>query len=132
MAAQAKRVPLPAILLANDLLDGDVAFAFVDGAGPLAWTRDPALALVAADDAAERAFFEEVDADDAAADRLEAFAATELRGNKVVDAYLVDVAIESGSPVPRHFRERFKTLGPSNRPDLGKQAGEGIASAPKG
>ena len=118
MAAQAKRVPLPAILLANDLLDGDVVFAFVDGAGPLAWTRDPALALVAADDAA--------------ADRLEAFATAELRGNTVVDAYLVDVAIESGSPVPRHFRERFKTLGPSNRPDLGKQAGEGIASAPKG
>ncbi len=118
MAAQAKRVPLPAILLANDLLDGDVVFAFADGAGPLAWTRDPALALVAADDAA--------------ADRLEAFAAAELRGNRVVDAYLVDVAIESGSPVPRHFRERFKTLGPSNRPDLGKQAGDGIASAPKG
>lgn len=118
MAAQAKRVPLPAILLANDLLDGDVVFAFIDGAAPLAWTRDPALALVAADDAA--------------AEKLEAFAAAELRGNKVVDAYLVDVAIESGSPVPRHFRERFKTLGPSNRPDLGKQAGEGIASAPKG
>jgi sulfite reductase (NADPH) hemoprotein beta-component len=118
MAAQTKRVPLPAILLANDLLDGDVVFAFADGAGGLTWTRDPALAMVAADDAA--------------ADRLEAFAAAELRGNKVVDAYLVDVAIESGSPVPRHFRERFKTLGPSNRPDLGKQAGEGIASAPKG
>ena len=118
MAAQAKRAPLPAILLANDLLDGDVVFAFIDGAGPLAWTRDPALALVAADDTA--------------AEKLEAFAAAELRDNKVVDAYLVDVAIESGSPVPRHFRERFKTLGPSNRPDLGKQAGEGIASAPKG
>lgn len=118
MAAQAKRVPLPAILLANDLLDGDVVFAVADPAGPLAWTRDPALALVAADDAA--------------AERLEAFAAAELRGNKVVDAYLVDVAIESGSPVPRHFRERFKTLGPSNRPDLGKQAGDGMASAPKG
>ena len=118
MAAQAKRVPLPAILLANDLLDGDVVFASAGAAGPLAWTRDPALALVANDDAA--------------AERLEGFAAAELRGNTVVDAYLVDVAIESGSPVPRHFRERFKTLGPSNRPDLGKQAGDGIASAPKG
>lgn len=118
MAAQAKRVPLPAILLANDLLDGDVVFAFIDGAGPPTWTRDPALALVANDDAA--------------AEQLESFAAAELRGNTVVDAYLVDVAIESGGPVPRHFRERFKTLGPSNRPDLGKQAGEGIASAPKG
>ncbi|KRE03985.1 hypothetical protein ASE61_10300 [Bosea sp. Root670] len=118
MAAAAKRVPLPATLLANDLLDGDVVFATADGAGTLAWTRDPVLALVATDNAA--------------ADRLEAFAAAQLRGNKVVDAYLVDVAIESGSPVPRHFRERFKTLGPSNRPDLGKQAGEGIVAAPKG
>ena len=118
MAAAMKRVPLPAILLANDLLDGDVVFASNDGASTLAWTRDPALALVAADDPA--------------ADRLEAFAAAELRGNRVVDAYLVDVAVETGRPVPRHFRERFKTLGPSNRPDLGKQAGEGIASGPKG
>ncbi|MDX3809220.1 MAG: DUF2849 domain-containing protein, partial [Bosea sp. (in: a-proteobacteria)] len=101
-----------------DLLDGDVVFAAADGAGVLAWTRDPAQSLVASDEGA--------------ADRLEAFAAAELRGNKVVDAYLAGVIIESGSPVPRHFRERFKTLGPSNRPDLGKQAGEGVASAPKG
>lgn len=118
MATASKRVPLPAILLANDLLDGDVVFATADDAGTLAWTRDSAPALVANDDAA--------------AERLEAFAAAELCGNKVVDAYLVDVTIEAGGPVPRHFRERFKTLGPSNRPDLGKQAGEGIASAPKG
>ncbi len=118
MSAAAKRVPLPAILLANDLLDGDVVFATADGAGALAWTRDPAAALVAADDAA--------------AARLEGFAAAALAGNRVVDAYRVDVALESGRPVPRHFRERFKTLGPSNRPDLGKQAGDGIASAPKG
>ena len=118
MATAAKRVPLPAILLANDLLDGDVVFATADGTGALAWTRDPAPALVANDDAA--------------AEKLEAFATAELSGNKVVDAYLVDVAIESGSPVPRHFRERFKTLGPSNRPDLGKQAGEGIPATPKG
>lgn len=118
MAAAAKRVPLPAILLANDLLDGDVVFATAGDSGALTWTRDPAPALVANDDAA--------------AERLEAFAAAELRGNTVVDAYLVDVVVEDGGPVPRHFRERFKTLGPSNRPDLGKQAGEGIASAPKG
>jgi len=113
MAVAPKRPPLPAILLANDLLDGDIVFAAVE-AELLAWTRDPAQALVAADEAA--------------AERLEAFAAAELRGNKVVDAYLVDVATESGRPVPRHFRERFKTLGPSNRPDLGKQAGEGISA----
>ena len=112
MAAAPKRPPLPAILLANDLLDGDVVFASGDAGGAIVWTRDPALSLVAADDAA--------------ATGLEAFAAAELAGNRVVDAYLVDVELRSGAPVPRHFRERFKTLGPSNRPDLGKQAGDGI------
>lgn len=116
MAAAVKRPPLPAILLANDLLDGDVVFAAAADGGEIAWTRDPALALVAADDAA--------------AGRLEAYAADQLATNHVVDAYLVDVAIESGKPVPRHYRERMKTLGPSNRPDLGKQAGEGVSSEP--
>jgi sulfite reductase (NADPH) hemoprotein beta-component len=114
MAAVAKRPPLPAILLANDLLDGDVVFAMDKPTGNLGWTRDPAEALVAADDAA--------------AERLELFSVVELAGNRVVDAYLVDVVLEHGRPVPRHFRERFKTLGPSNRPDLGKQAGDGIAA----
>lgn len=112
MAAAVKRPPLPAILLANDLLDGDVVFASVGDGGEIHWTRDPALALIAADDAA--------------AERLEAFAVAEFAAQHVVDAYLVDVAIEAGRPVPRHYRERMKTLGPSNRPDLGKQAGEGI------
>lgn len=115
MAATPKRPPLPAILLANDLLDGDVVFAASDG-GELVWSRDPAAARIADDE-------------DGAA-RLEAFAATELAGNRVVDAYLVDVAIEDGRPVPRHFREKFKTLGPSNRPDLGKQAGDGLSRTP--
>ena len=114
MAVAPKRPALPAILLANDLLDGDVVFAAIEPGGATVWTRDPAQALVAGDDMA--------------ATGLEAFAAAELAGNRVVDAYLVDVAIESGQPVPRHFRERFKTLGPSNRPDLGKQAGDGIAT----
>jgi sulfite reductase (NADPH) hemoprotein beta-component len=114
MSTATKRPPLPAILLANDLLDGDVVFATTASASSLGWTRDPALALIAADDQA--------------AEALERFAAAELAGNTVVDAYLVDVALDTGRPVPRHFRERFKTLGPSNRPDLGKQAGDGIAT----
>ena len=117
MSAAAKRPPLPAILLANDLLDGDVVFAKA-GRDGLAWTRDPALAEIARDDAA--------------AEALEAFAAAEFARNHVVDAYLVDVALDTGRPVPRHFRERFKTLGPSNRPDLGKQAGEGIETRKAG
>ena len=113
MASSAKRPPLPAILLANDLLDGDVVFAVGEAGGSLGWTRDPSLALVATDDAA--------------AIRLEDFAEAELAAQHVVDAYLVDVELGTLGPVPRHFRERFKTLGPSNRPDLGKQAAEGIA-----
>lgn len=114
MAVLVKRPPLPAILLANDLLDGDVVFAIAGADGRLGWTRDPGLALIAADDAA--------------AERLEGFAAAALAAQQVVDAYLVDVELTAAGPVPRHFRERFKTLGPSNRPDLGKQAGEGIAT----
>lgn len=117
MAAAAKRPPLPAILLANDLLDGDIVFATAGSDGSVVWTRDPAHALVAADDEA--------------AERLEAYAADQLATNHVVDAYLVDIAIEAGKPVPRHYRERMKTLGPSNRPDLGKQAGEGITPEPR-
>lgn len=115
MAAASKRPALPAILLANDLLDGDIVFATAGAEGALVWTRDPAHALVANDDQA--------------AEQLEAYAANQLATNHVVDAYLVDVAIEAGKPVPRHYRERMKTLGPSNRPDLGKQAGEGIELA---
>ena len=118
MAVAPKRVPLPAILLANDLLDGDVVFASEQSQGALAWTRDPGLALVANDDAA--------------AEQLEAFAVTEFKAQHVVDAYLVDVSIENGVAVPRHYRERMKTLGPSNRPDLGKQAGDGIQAERRG
>lgn len=97
-------VPLPAILLANDLLDGDVVFRTATG-----WSRDPAEALVAVD----------VDT----AETLDAEAKVAMARNEVVDAYLVDVAVDAlGVPVPKHFRERFKILGPSIRPDLGKQA----------
>lgn len=102
--ATPKRPPLPVILIANDLLDGDVVFRSADG-----WTLDPAEALVARDDAA--------------ADALEAAAADPAAARQVVDAYLIDVEVTAGGrPVPRHYRERIKTLGPSNRPDLGKQA----------
>ena len=104
MAAAPKRPPLPAILIANTFLEGEAVFR---AAGH--WTPDPAQALVARDDAE--------------ADALEREAAEGFARNEVVDAYLVDVTIGTdGVPVPRHFRERFKTLGPSVRPDLGKQA----------
>ena len=42
---------------------------------------------------------------------------------KVVDPYLVDVEIAAdGRSRPRHYREALRALGPSMRPDLGKQA----------
>jgi L-aminopeptidase/D-esterase-like protein len=102
MAAD-KRPPLPVILVANDLLDGEVVFAAADG-----FTRDPRQARIAADDAA--------------ADALLALAAQAYARSQIVDAYLVDVEILDGAPVPRHYREKLRLLGPSHRPDLGKQA----------
>ncbi len=102
-AAPAKRTLLPAILIANDLLDGEVVFRTASG-----WTRDPREALVAHDQDS--------------ADRLELEAVQGMKRQEVVDAYLIDVDVKNGAPVPRHFRERFKTLGPSIHPELGKQA----------
>jgi len=102
--ATPRKTPLPAILLANDLLDGVVVFRALDG-----WTPDPRAALVAHTRDA--------------ADRLEAQAQAALARQEVVDAYLVDVSVGAdGVPTPNHFRERFKVRGPSHRPDLGKQA----------
>jgi hypothetical protein len=102
--AAVKRPPLPVILVANDLLEGDVVYAVAGG-----WTRDPRQALVASDEGAAQA--------------LEAFGATELRQSRVVDPYLVDVQVgDGGLPRPRHYREVLRMLGPSVRRDLGKQA----------
>lgn len=100
-----QKILLPAILLANDLLDGDVVFRAAEGG----WTRDPAQALIVHD----------VEA----AEALKAEGAAAFRANRIVDAELVDVTIrDDGLPVPNHFRERFKIAGPSIRLDLGKQA----------
>lgn len=41
---------------------------------------------------------------------------------RVVDVYPLDVVEVEGRTVPTHSRERMKALGPSVRPDLGKQA----------
>lgn len=101
----AKRPPLPVILLANDLLDGEVVFWT-----GRAWSPLPHEALVAADEDAAVA--------------LEKAATTGIVAQRVVDAYLVDVAVDAtGVATPRHYREKIKTLGPTTRLDLGKQAG---------
>ncbi|SMF67140.1 Protein of unknown function [Tistlia consotensis] len=108
--AKPNQPPLPSILIANDLLDGEVLFRTVSG-----WSPAVADALVAEDLATAR--------------QLEAEAAAATRRQEVVDAYLVEIARDAaGRPVPTHYRERIKTLGPSHRPDLGKQAAEAPAA----
>jgi sulfite reductase (NADPH) hemoprotein beta-component len=94
----------PQILIASDLARGDVVVLGASG-----WERDHLRAKIAYDE------------EQAAA--LQAFAKAEVDANRVVDAYLVDVAVAAdGAPAPLHFRERFRLVGPSVRPDLGKQA----------
>ena len=94
----------PQILIANHLLDGEVLFM-----GKAGWLRDHRSAVVATSEAE--------------AEALLAQSKAELAANKVVDAYLVDIAISpDGHPEPIHYREKLRTLGPSVRLDLGKQA----------
>lgn len=100
----------PAVLLANDLRDGDVVFLGRDG-----WTRDPSRALIAQSAAL--------------AETMLAHAAAATADNVIVDPYLVEVVLDAdGHATPRHFREQFRMLGPSVRRDVGKQADFGLVS----
>ena len=54
---------------------------------------------------------------------MQARAAIDFKANVIVDPYLVEVTIgTNGEPIPVHYRERMRTLGPTTRLDLGKQA----------
>jgi len=65
----------------------------------------------------------EVAADDARADALLAIAEADAAArHEVVDPYLIDVEEEGGALRPTKYREAIRCLGPTNRPDLGKQA----------
>ena len=104
LTLMSKAPPLPAILIANDLLDGDVLFL-----GPSGWERTHRKAAIAHQ--AEEA------------EKLLARAAIDFKANRIVDPYLVQVTIkDEGEPVPVHYREKMRTLGPTTRLDLGKQA----------
>ena len=95
---------LPQVLTANNLVEGHSVFLCAEG-----WHRDIARAMVAVtpEQAAE----------------LEALGTRHVRTNEVVGSYLVDVELDaSGFPTPLHFREAFRDRGPTNRPDLGRQA----------
>lgn len=95
---------LPAILMANNLLDGDVVFLAQEG-----FTLDPSKARVAYDEAAS--------------ETMEAEGKAAAAANIVVDPYLVPVDIqENGLAVARHFRDAMRQKGPSVHPDMGKQA----------
>ena len=89
------RVFVPKIATANDLLEGDVVYFTADGT----WSRLHEQARVA--HAPEDA--------EALLKQAEAFP------QQVVGVYLADVAMdEDGAPQPVHFRETFRTRGPSN------------------
>ena len=83
----------PKVVTANHLLAGDVIYQTATG-----WTRRLAEAEVLTDEA------------DADLRLIEASQQTDT----VVGAYLADVAIDNGTPVPNHFRETFRATGPSN------------------
>lgn len=103
---KSKGPPLPVVLSANDLLEGDVVFLSADKGG---WTRDPALARVAHDSEA--------------AEAMQVEAAVDFRANRIVDPYLVPVKVEAnGLAVALHFREAIRQKGPTVHPDFGKKA----------
>lgn len=94
---------LPKVVSANDLLEGDVVWLTREGG----WTRELAEAAVARDPEEAEALLGDAMA----------------QPGRVVGPFLADVAVEPGrAPEPLHFREVFRTRGPSNRPDLGRQA----------
>ena len=92
------------IVTANRLRDGEVVYLAAGGA----WTEWLADSRVARSD-------EETAA-------LLAIAEEAVRGHIVVDAYAMAVTQANGEIAPLSQRERIRALGPTTRPDLGKQA----------
>jgi len=84
----------PKVVTGNHLLDGDVIYLTAGGR----WSRDLALAAVLTD----------------AQSANRQLAVAESLADEVVGAYLADVSVESGATLPAHFREVFRTRGPSN------------------
>ncbi|SMX24399.1 DUF2849 domain-containing protein [Boseongicola aestuarii] len=92
----------PKVLTANDLIEGDAVWLTPRDE----WSRNMADAELLEDEAV-------------AQDRL-LFAIAQ--SDVVVGAYLVDAKASDAGPAPVHFREEFRTRGPSNYPH-GKQVG---------
>lgn len=88
------RAFLPQIATGNDLYEGDVVYFTALGT----WSREHGEAAVA----------ESPEAAEALLARAAKFPL------QVVGVYLADVEIVGGRPAPLHFREVFRTRGPSN------------------
>lgn len=84
----------PKVVTANALLEGDVVYLTADDQ----WTRDHAEAELIEDEARAQ----------------ERLAAASARADEVVGAYLADAVAGPDGPEPVHFREAFRTRGPSN------------------
>ena len=92
----------PKVLTANALLEGDVVWLAADGH----WTRQMDEAALIEDEASAELHL------------LDAHA----RAHEVVGPYLAEAKRGPKGPEPTHFREAFRTRGPSNYPH-GKQEG---------
>jgi len=93
-------------LTANRLDDGEVVF-WKDGA----WL--------------DRFIEAQIFHDEAAAEAAEAHAKGQV--TLLVEPYLIDVEPVDGGVAPVSYRERLRALGPTNKPDHGKQAEGGAA-----
>jgi hypothetical protein len=98
------KVRHPQVVAANDLLEGDAVWLGPSGA----WVRDIRAAEVIWDEARAGALL----------------AAAGAQPDRIVGAYLAEVHPDPEGPRPVHFREAFRTRGPSNYPH-GKQAAGG-------
>lgn len=97
------RIFHPKIVTANALLEGDVIYLKSD----MSWSRHHGEAHLLHSQAEAEAMLEQA----------------ERHGDRIVGAYLADARIgDNGQVVPVHFREAFRTRGPSNYPEHGKQA----------
>jgi hypothetical protein len=93
----------PQMATGNDLLEGDVVYFTSEGE----WSREIGDAALAVNPEAAKDLLE----------RASAFP------NQVVGVYLVEAAVDDcGRAAPAHFREVFRTRGPSNYPQHGRQA----------
>lgn len=98
------------VMTANRLRDGEVVFLTRAGA----WAKAIDDAVLAQEPQAVAA--------------LEARAKDDEKANLVTGSYLFDAERRDGKIRALHIRERIRTLGPTVRTDLGKQA-EGTAGA---